>query len=122
MADKQIATQLVHSDYVAPADFGGLNTGIHHASTVTFPNVAALRARDWKREDAYTYGLHGTPTAFTLAHRIAEIEGGRHTVLAPSGLAAILAAVSRDMSVGGRFDFRTATRAISLSGIPIHKS
>lgn len=83
------ATRLVHSDYVAPGGFGGLNTPVHHASTVTFSNVAALRQRDWRREDAYTYGLHGTPTTFTLEHRIAELEGGRHTLLAPSGLAAI---------------------------------
>ncbi len=90
MTDKKIATQLVHTDYLAPPNFGGLNTGIHHASTVTFPSVAALRARDWRREDQYTYGLHGTPTTFTLENRIAEIEGGKHTVLAPSGLAAIM--------------------------------
>jgi cystathionine beta-lyase len=54
-----------------------------------FPNVAALRARDWRSKAGYTYGLHGTPTTFTLEERIATLEGGRHCVLAPSGLAAI---------------------------------
>lgn len=83
------ATRLVHHDYEPPATFGGLNVGIHHASTVTFPSVAALRSRDWKNDTGYTYGLHGTPTTFTLARRIASLDGGDHCVLVPSGLAAI---------------------------------
>jgi cystathionine beta-lyase len=48
-----------------------------------------MRARSWKSRSGYTYGLHGTPTTFTLEERIATLEGGRHCVLAPSGLAAI---------------------------------
>ena len=34
----------------------------------------------------YTYGIHGTPTVLALAGRIAELEGGARTLLAPSGL------------------------------------
>lgn len=95
------ATRLVHHDYEPPMPFGGLNVGIHHASTVSFPNMAALRARDWKHEDGYTYGLHGTPTTFTLARRIAALEGGEHCILVPSGLAAI---VLVDMALLGAGD------------------
>ncbi len=84
-----LGTRLVHHDYVPPPDFGGVNVAVHHASTITFANVAAMRARDWKSDAGYTYGLHGTPTTFTLARRIASLEGGAHCVLAPSGLAAI---------------------------------
>jgi cystathionine beta-lyase len=87
--DRKVATRLVHHDYEPPLPFGGLNVGIHHASTIAFPNVAALRARDWRDDDGYTYGLHGTPTTFTLARRIASLEGGEHALLLPSGLAAI---------------------------------
>ncbi len=54
-----------------------------------FKDTAALRARDWKHKTGYTYGLHGTPTTFTLEERIAALEGGVQTLLAPSGLAAI---------------------------------
>jgi cystathionine beta-lyase len=54
-----------------------------------FENVAALRARDWRTKDGYTYGLHGTPTTFTLEERIATLEGGAETLLVPSGLAAV---------------------------------
>jgi cystathionine beta-lyase len=86
---KTIQTTLVHSDYRAPEGFSALPTGIHHASTVTFPNVAAMRSVEWKDKKAYTYGLHGTPTTFTLEGRLAEIEGASHCLLAPSGLAAI---------------------------------
>jgi cysteine-S-conjugate beta-lyase len=48
-----------------------------------------LRARTWVDRSAYTYGLHGTPTTFTLEERLATLEGGQHCVLVSSGLAAI---------------------------------
>ncbi|KRB70465.1 cystathionine beta-lyase [Noviherbaspirillum sp. Root189] len=86
---KSIQTSLIHSDYVAPSGFGAFPTAIHHASTVLFKDVAAMRSRNWQEKNAYTYGLHGTPTTFTLEGRLAEIEGGNHCLLAPSGLAAI---------------------------------
>lgn len=82
-------TRLLHSDYEPPAGFGAFPAPVHHASTVIFDSVAGMRARDWRRRDAYTYGLHGTPTTFTLEERLAELEGGKYCVLAPSGLAAI---------------------------------
>lgn len=82
-------TSLVHSEYTPPAGFSALPSSIHHASTVLFPNIAAMRARNWKEKSGYTYGLHGTPTTFTLEARLAEIEGGRYCRLTPSGLAAI---------------------------------
>ncbi|WP_119287661.1 PLP-dependent transferase [Azohydromonas sediminis] len=82
-------TRLIHHPYRAPAGFDAVPPAVHKASTVMFPNVAALRARDWRSKAGYTYGLHGTPTTFTLEERIATLEGGRHCVLAPSGLAAL---------------------------------
>ncbi len=86
---KSIQTTLIHSDYVAPPGFDAFPPGIHHASTVLFPNVAAMRSTEWKDKEAYTYGLHGTPTTFALEGKLAEIEGGHHCLLTPSGLAAI---------------------------------
>jgi cystathionine beta-lyase len=82
-------TKLIHSDYRAPEGFSAFPTAIHHASTVLFKDVAAMRSRNWQDKSAYTYGLHGTPTSFTLEARLAEIEQGTHCLLAPSGLAAI---------------------------------
>ena len=86
---KQLQTLLTTTDYRPPEGFAAFPTAIHHASTVLFQNVAALRARNWQDKQSYTYGLHGTPTTFTLEARLAEIEGGEHCLLAPSGLAAI---------------------------------
>lgn len=86
---KQLQTLLTTTDYRPPEGFAAFPMAIHHASTVLFQNVAALRARNWQDKQSYTYGLHGTPTTFTLEARLAEIEGGEHCLLAPSGLAAI---------------------------------
>ena len=86
---KSLQTLLTTTDYKPPVGFAAFPTAIHHASTVLFKDVAALRARNWQDKNAYTYGLHGTPTTFTLEARLAEIEGGTHCLLAPSGLAAI---------------------------------
>ena len=82
-------TDLIHHPYTPPSGFASPQTGVFKASTVIFPNVAAMRARDWKNKTGYTYGLHGTPTTFMLEERIATLEGGKHCILTPSGLAAI---------------------------------
>jgi cysteine-S-conjugate beta-lyase len=84
-----LSTHLIHHDYQPPAGFAAMQPGVFKASTVIFPNVAALRARDWRSRAGYTYGLHGTPTTFMLEQRIATLEGGTHCSLAPSGLGAI---------------------------------
>ena len=82
-------TDLIHHPYVPPAGFAAPQPGVFKASTVIFPNVAAMRSRDWKYKNGSTYGLHGTPTTFVLEERIAALEGGHQCVLVPSGLAAI---------------------------------
>ncbi len=84
-----LATSLIHHPYQPPDGFVSAQPGVFKASTVVFPNTAALRARSWREKNGYTYGLHGTPTTFTLEARIATLEGGTHTLLVPSGLAAI---------------------------------
>lgn len=82
-------TALIHSQYIAPDHFKSLSVGIHHASTVVFSNVAAMRKRKWEEKNSYSYGLHGTPTTFTLEARLAEIENGHYCRIVSSGLAAI---------------------------------
>ena len=82
-------TALIHHPYRPPEGFESPQVAVHKASTIIFPNVAAIRTRDWRYKTGYTYGLHGTPTTFTLEERIATLEGGAQCVLAPSGLAAI---------------------------------
>jgi cystathionine beta-lyase len=82
-------TDLIHHPYIPPASFGAPQVAVHKASTVFFADVAAMRARDWRSKAGYTYGLHGTPTTFTLEERLAMLEGGAQCLLVPSGLAAI---------------------------------
>jgi cystathionine beta-lyase len=89
MTRKHISTQLIHHPYRAPAGFDSPLVPAAKGSTVYFPTVAALRARTWLDRSAYTYGLHGTPTTFTLEERLATLEGGTHCLLVSSGLAAV---------------------------------
>jgi cysteine-S-conjugate beta-lyase len=86
---RDLSTDLIHHSYQAPAGFEAPQGGVFKASTVIFKNVAAMRARDWRSKDGYTYGLHGTPTTFVLEEQIATLEGGKHCALVPSGLAAL---------------------------------
>jgi len=83
------ATKLIHHPYQPPGGFQAVVPGVHKASTVIFENTAALKTRQWKDKSGYTYGLHGTPTTFILEERLATLEGGLQTLLAPSGLSAL---------------------------------
>ena len=82
-------TTLIHHPYQPPLGFEAPQPGVFKASTVFFPNVAAMRSREWKDKTAYTYGLHGTPTTYALEERLCTLEGGLQCLLVPSGLAAI---------------------------------
>jgi cysteine-S-conjugate beta-lyase len=84
-----LSTRLIHHPYRPPEGFDAVAPGVHKASTVLFKDVHALRTQEWADKSGYTYGLHGTPTTFTLEERIASIEGGQYCVLAPSGLSAL---------------------------------
>jgi cystathionine beta-lyase len=88
-ARETLATTLIHHPYEAPAGFAAIPPGVFKASTVLFENVAALRSHSWLEKASYSYGLHGTPTTFTLEARLATLEGGTHALLAPSGLSAV---------------------------------
>ncbi len=89
MSTRDLSTDLIHHAYQPPAGFEAPQPGVHKASTVLFADVAAMRTRDWRNKLGYTYGLHGTPTTFTLEERIATLEGGRQCALVPSGLSAV---------------------------------
>jgi cystathionine beta-lyase len=82
-------TRLIHHPYRPPVGFEAPQPGVFKASTVYFPTVADMRQREWKDKSAYTYGLHGTPTTYTLEERLCTLEGGAQCVLVPSGLAAL---------------------------------
>lgn len=85
----QAITELIHHPYQPPEGFAAPQPGVFKASTILFPNVAAMRSRRWKDRSGYTYGLHGTPSSYVLEERVAALEGGTSCTLAPSGLAAL---------------------------------
>jgi cystathionine beta-lyase len=70
-------------------EHGAVNPAVYHASTITFPNVATLSSRGQE----YLYGRKGTPTSRAFETAVAELEGGYACKAAPSGLAAISAAL-----------------------------
>jgi len=84
-----LSTELIHHPYTPPDGFAAPQPAVAKASTVFFPSVAAMRQFEWKDKSAYTYGLHGTPTTYTLEERLCTLEGGAQCLLVPSGLAAI---------------------------------
>jgi cystathionine beta-lyase len=82
-------TCLVHAPRKAPQYIETVQPPLFRASTIIFKNTDALFNRHWTDAYDYSYGTHGTPTTFTLADNIAQIEGGQHSLLTPSGLSAI---------------------------------
>ncbi|MDX2265583.1 MAG: cystathionine beta-lyase [Hyphomicrobiales bacterium] len=78
------------------AQHGFVNTPIYRGSTVLFPTLDALTAYSAE----YTYGRRGTPTTRALEEAIAALENGAKTFLAPSGLAAVAAALTAFASPG----------------------
>jgi cystathionine beta-lyase len=99
---KSRQTRLVSPDPNETSNFRSLASAVERASTVAFPNVAALRKRDWRDENQYTYGLTGTPTTRRLGRKLAMIEGGEHCILLPSGLAAISLVMTSLLKSGDR--------------------
>ena len=83
------ATDIVHLGRKPAEQFGFINPPVYRGSTVLYPTVAKLEARDMP----FTYGRHGNPTVRTLETAIAGIEGGVRTVLVPSGYAAVTLAI-----------------------------
>lgn len=87
-------TQLTHLGRpTESAGPGVVNTPVYHASTITFPSIAAQDAERKLRFDGMSYGRNGTPTTFALEEAIAGIEGGYRGIVYPCGLAAIAGAL-----------------------------
>lgn len=87
--NKKFQTALIHAPRKAPQYISSVQPPLFRASTIIFENTDALFNRHWTDPYDYSYGTHGTPTTFTLADQIAQIEGGEYCLLAPSGLSAI---------------------------------
>ena len=82
-------TRLAHGGRDPSSHHGFVNTPIYRGSTVLYPTLASLEAND----QDYSYGRLGTPTVEALQTTLAELEGGHATLLTPSGLSAVSAAL-----------------------------
>jgi cystathionine beta-lyase len=69
---------------------------VYRASTILYPNVAALDARDMP----FTYGRRGNPTLKSLEEAINALEGATRTFFVPSGLNAVATAILSVCSAG----------------------
>jgi cystathionine beta-lyase len=77
-----------------------VNPPVHRASTILFDSVAELRSSAPEFGKPY-YALHGTPTTWSLAEALTELEpGAAGTMLYSSGLAAVTAALLSVLSAG----------------------
>ncbi len=94
-------TRLVTAGRHAKAKRGIVNPPVWRASTILFDSVAELRAATRKPHEGLFYGRRGTPTQWSLADALTELEpGAAGTVLYPSGVAAISAVLLSLLSPG----------------------
>ncbi|QVQ28411.1 cystathionine beta-lyase [Achromobacter deleyi] len=99
-----VQTRLVHAG--SPELKGGsgpVNVPVVRTSTVRFADTAAHAALNRQRaagERVATYGRHGLDTHQALEQAVASLEGGYRTVLAPSGLSAIVLVLLATLAPG----------------------
>lgn len=86
-------TRLGHAGRNPEDNFGIVNPPVYHASTVTFPTVAAMHEAGKTPFEGVYYGRYGTPTQFALEEAVAELEGGEKCIATSSGQAAIVGGV-----------------------------
>ncbi len=91
---KAPATRLIEGGRRPEWTRGIVSPPVWRASTILFDSVAALRAASAAPDDGLYYGRRGTPTQWALADALTELEpGAAGTMLYPSGVAAIAAAL-----------------------------
>jgi cystathionine beta-lyase len=101
-APKRPATQVVEGGRRNEWIQGVVNTPVWRASTILYDDVAALRAGVRTNEDGKLfYGRRGTPTQWSLADALTEMEPeAAGTMLYPSGVAATATALLSVLNPG----------------------
>ncbi|MGS1018298.1 cystathionine beta-lyase [Allosphingosinicella humi] len=78
-----------------------VNPPVYRASTILFDDVADMHGANPPRDGVYQYGRNGTPTQWSLAEALTELEpGAAGTKLLPSGLAAVSIALMSVLKPG----------------------
>ena len=96
------ATRVVSAGRRKEWTAGVVNTPVWRASTILYDDVADLRAAAGRdTHHRLFYGRRGTPTQWSLADALTDLEpGAEGTFLYPSGVAAIAAALLTVLSPG----------------------
>ena len=104
LSDARIQTRLVHAGLPELTQGAGpVNVPVVRTSTVRFADTATQAALGRQRaagERIATYGRHGLDTHQALEEAVASLEGGYRTVLAPSGLSAIVLVLLATLAPG----------------------
>lgn len=102
MSDKQDKTKVVAAGRRKEWTQGIVNPPVWRASTILYDDVAHLRAAGAKdTHHRLFYGRRGTPTQWSLADALTELEpGAEATLLYPSGVAAIVSTLLALLSPG----------------------
>ncbi|MFZ6769131.1 cystathionine beta-lyase [Undibacterium sp. Di26W] len=82
----QAATRLTHAGRKGKAHYGPVNPALVRASTILFPDVAALKNACGTRR---AYGRHGNETTQALEQALCAAEGAAACMLTSSGLSAV---------------------------------
>ncbi len=97
-----LSAKLIRLGRPAGTEPGFVNPPVARGSTVLYESMDAMRARSAQRyEHALIYGAMGGPTQSLLEEAIAVIEGGRHTQVVSSGLAACTTPLLAFLGAGG---------------------
>ncbi|MBP1845617.1 cystathionine beta-lyase [Rhizobium petrolearium] len=93
-------TLLAHCGRLPANHSGTVNTPVYRASTILFPNLAALEAKESAR---LRYGRRGTPTTHALEDAICALEGSDRALATPSGVSAISVVLMSYAEPGAHF-------------------
>lgn len=81
---------------------GFVNAPVERGSTVLYESMHEMRERAQERyAHSLVYGAMGGPNQFALEQAVAAIEGGTHTQVVPSGLAACTTPLLAFLGAGG---------------------
>lgn len=102
MSDKKDATKVVTGGRRPEWTGGIVNPPVWRASTIVYDSIAEMRARNAAdTHHRLYYGRRGTPTQWSLAEALTELEpGAEATLLYPSGVAAVTTALLAVLSPG----------------------
>jgi cystathionine beta-lyase len=82
-------TRIIHAGYDPQSYYGMVTPPVVRVSTILYPSLAAYEDPNHK----YRYGRYATPFSDSFTNALCELENGAGAIAAPSGLAAISAAM-----------------------------